>query len=58
MSIRTLEGKVAFPSTIGASLVCFHRCCILSSWGTSVWSLIAIRARNHLTLRGGKSLSN
>jgi hypothetical protein len=64
MSIRTLKGKVAFPSTVEASLACFHRYCILSSWGPlhpmipSVWSLIAIRARNHLELRGDKSLSS
>jgi hypothetical protein len=54
MSIGTLKGKVAFPSTVEASLACFHQCCILSSWGTlhhmipSVWSLIAVRARIHL----------
>jgi hypothetical protein len=56
-----IEGKVAFPSTLEASLACFHQCCILSSWGPLhnmipiVWSLIAVRARNHLALRGGKS---
>jgi hypothetical protein len=63
-TIGTQKGKVVFPSTVEASLACFHRCCILNNWGPlhpmipSVWSLIAVRVRNHLALRGDKSLSS
>jgi hypothetical protein len=51
-------------STVEASGVCFIRCCIWSGWGflstliPSVWSLKKIRARNHLLLRGNKSLAS
>jgi hypothetical protein len=51
-------------STVEASGVCFIRCCILSGWGSlstlipSVWSLKKIGARNHLLLRGNKSLAS
>jgi hypothetical protein len=58
ISIRTLL------ATVEASGVHFIRCCILSGWGSlstrfpSVWSLKKIGARNHLLLRGNKSLSS
>jgi hypothetical protein len=49
---------------VETSGVHFIRCCILSSWGSlgtlspSVQSLIKIGARNHLLLRGNKSLAS
>jgi hypothetical protein len=51
-------------ATVEASCVHFIQCCILSGWGSlstlfpSVWSLKKIGARNHLLLRGNKSLSS
>jgi hypothetical protein len=51
-------------STVEASGVCFIRCCIWSGCGSlstlipSVWSLKKIGARNHLLLRGNKSLAS
>jgi hypothetical protein len=51
-------------STVEASGVCFIRCCIWSGWGSlrtlipSIWSLKKIGARNHLLLRGNKSLDS
>jgi hypothetical protein len=51
-------------STIEASGVFFIRGCIWRGWGSlstlipSVWSLKKIGARNHLLLRGNKSLDS
>jgi hypothetical protein len=51
-------------SIVEANGVRFIRCCIWSGWGSlstlipSVWSLKEIRARNHLLLRGNKSLAS
>jgi hypothetical protein len=51
-------------STVEASGVCFIRCCIwsgccsLSTLILSVWSLKKIGARNHMLLRGNKSLAS
>jgi hypothetical protein len=49
-------------SMVEAIGVCFIRCCIWSGWGSlstlisSIWSLKKIGVRNHLLLRGNKSL--
>jgi hypothetical protein len=51
-------------SKVETSGVHFIRCCIWSGWGSlstlipSVWNLKEIGARNHLLLRGNKSLAN
>jgi hypothetical protein len=51
-------------STVESSGVCFIRHCIWSGWGSlstlipSVWILKKIGARNHLLLRGNKSLAS
>jgi hypothetical protein len=50
--------------TVQTSGVHFIRCCILSGWGSlstlisSIWSLKEIGVRNHLLLRGVKSLAS
>jgi hypothetical protein len=51
-------------TTVETSSVRFIRCCILSGWSflstliLSVWSLKEVGVRNHLLLRGDKSLSS
>jgi hypothetical protein len=55
---------MTLQSTVEASGVCFIRGCIWSGWGPlstmipSVWILKKIGARNHLLLRGNKSLAS
>jgi hypothetical protein len=55
---------MTFLVTVEASVVHFIWCCILSGWGSlrtlfpSFWSLKKIGERNHLLLRGNKSLSS
>jgi hypothetical protein len=51
-------------STVETSSVCFIQCCTLSGWGflstviPSIQSLKEVRAWNHLSLWGDKSLSS
>jgi hypothetical protein len=64
MSTGAMISIMTFQSTIEASGVHFIWCCILSCWGSlrtlipSVRSLKEIGARNHLLLRGDKSLAS
>jgi hypothetical protein len=63
-SIGVTINIMTLLSTVEASDVHFIRCFILSGWGSlstlfpSVWSLKVIGVRNHLLLRGDKSLSS
>jgi hypothetical protein len=62
--IGARNSKVTLLSTVVAFLVWWGVDHILIGWSPlhipipSVWSLIAIRVRNNLAFRGGKSLSN
>jgi hypothetical protein len=64
MSTGATISIVTLLSTVEASGVHFIRCCIWSGWGSlstvisNVWSLKEIGARNHLLLRGNKSLAS
>jgi hypothetical protein len=64
MWIGARNSKVALPSTVVPFLVWWGLDHTLIGWGPlhilipSVWGLIAVRARNHLALRGAKSLSS
>jgi hypothetical protein len=63
MRIGACNSKVTLLSTIVTFLVQWSLDHILIGWSplhtpiSGVWSLIAIRARNHLALRYDKSLS-
>jgi hypothetical protein len=64
MSTEAMISIMTLLSTVEASGVHFIQCCIWSGWGSlstlipSVWSLKEIGARNHLLLRGNKSLAS
>jgi hypothetical protein len=64
MRIGACNSKVTLLSTIVAFLVWWGLDHTLIDWSPlhvlipSIWSLIAVRARNNLALSGGKSLSN
>jgi hypothetical protein len=64
MSAGAMVSIMTLLSTVEASGVFFIRGCIWSGWGPlstlipTVWSLKKIGARNHLLLRGNKSLAS
>jgi hypothetical protein len=64
LSIGAVISIMTALATIEASGVRFIRCCIWSGWGSlstlipSVQSLKKIGVRNHLLLRGNKSLAS